>query len=233
MLKINNINIFYENIHAIRNLSLEVHAGEIVALIGANGAGKTTTLNAISGLIKIKNGEIKFLEKNIENKSPESILKLGIAHVPEGRKIFSKMTVLENLEIGAYTNKNSRKLKKIQEIYEMFPRLQERKNQISGTLSGGEQQMLAVGRALMSEPKFLMLDEPTMGLSPKFVNQVFEVIKNLSKSGVTIFLIEQNVNIALSCSNRAYVIENGSIVLSGNSHELISSDEIKKSYLGI
>ena len=233
MLKINNIDVFYENIHAIRNLSLEIHEGEIVSLIGANGAGKTTTLNAISGLIKIKNGGIRFLERNIENKSPESILKLGIAHVPEGRKIFSKMTVLENLEIGAYTNKNSRKLKKIQEIYEMFPRLQERKNQISGTLSGGEQQMLAVGRALMSEPKFLMLDEPTMGLSPKFVNQVFEIIKNLSKSGVTIFLIEQNVNIALSCSNRAYVIENGKIVLSGNSSDLISSDEIKKSYLGI
>ncbi|MBO6127153.1 MAG: ABC transporter ATP-binding protein [Clostridia bacterium] len=233
MLKINNIDVFYENIHAIRNLSLEIHEGEIVSLIGANGAGKTTTLNAISGLIKIKNGGIRFLERNIENKSPESILKLGIAHVPEGRKIFSKMTVLENLEIGAYTNKNSRKLKKIQEIYEMFPRLQERKNQISGTLSGGEQQMLAVGRALMSEPKFLMLDEPTMGLSPKFVNQVFEIIKNLSKSGVTIFLIEQNVNIVLSCSDRSYVIENGKIVLSGNSSDLISSDEIKKSYLGI
>ncbi len=230
MLKINNINVFYENIHAIRSLSLEVHEGEIVSLIGANGAGKTTTLNAISGLIKVKNGEIKFLDKNIENRPPEGILKLGIAHVPEGRKIFSKMTVLENLEIGAYTNKNS---KKIEEIYEMFPRLQERKNQIAGTLSGGEQQMLAIGRALMSEPKFLMLDEPTMGLSPKFVNQVFEVIKNLSKSGVTIFLIEQNVNIALSCSNRAYVIENGKIVLSGNSSELISSDEIKKSYLGM
>ena len=230
MLKVNNIDVFYENIHAIRNLSLEIHEGEIVSLIGANGAGKTTTLNAISGLTKVKNGEIKFLDKNIENNSPESILKLGISHVPEGRKIFNKMTVLENLEIGAYTNENS---KKIEEIYEMFPRLQERKNQIAGTLSGGEQQMLAVGRALMSEPKFIMLDEPTMGLSPKFVNQVFEVIKNLSKSGVTIFLIEQNVNIALSCSNRAYIIENGKIVLSGNSSDLISSDEIKKSYLGI
>ena len=194
MLKINNIDVFYDNIHAIRGLSLEIHKGEVVSLIGANGAGKTTTLNAISGLIKVKNGEIKFLGNNIENKSPESILKLGIAHVPEGRKIFSKMTVLENLEIGAYTSKNS---KKIEEIYDMFPRLKERKNQIAGTLSGGEQQMLAVGRALMSEPKFLMLDEPTMGLSPKFVNQVFEVIKNLSKSGVTIFLIEQNVNTIL------------------------------------
>lgn len=230
MLKINNIDVFYDNIHAIRGLSLEIHKGEVVSLIGANGAGKTTTLNAISGLIKVKNGEIKFLGNNIENKSPESILKLGIAHVPEGRKIFSKMTVLENLEIGAYTSKNS---KKIEEIYDMFPRLKERKNQIAGTLSGGEQQMLAVGRALMSEPKFLMLDEPTMGLSPKFVNQVFEVIKNLSKSGVTIFLIEQNVNIALSYSSRSYVIENGKIVLSGNSSDLISSDEIKKSYLGI
>ncbi len=230
MLKINNIDVFYDNIHAIRGLSLEIHKGEVVSLIGANGAGKTTTLNAISGLIKVKNGEIKFLGNNIENKSPESILKLGIAHVPEGRKIFSKMTVLENLEIGAYTSKNS---KKIEEIYDMFPRLKERKNQIAGTLSGGEQQMLAVGRALMSEPKFLMLDEPTMGLSPKFVNQVFEVIKNLSKSGVTIFLIEQNVNIALSYSSRSYVIENGKIVLSGNSSDLISSDDIKKSYLGI
>lgn len=230
MLKINNIDVFYDNIHAIRGLSLEIHKGEVVSLIGANGAGKTTTLNAISGLIKVKNGEIKFLGNNIENESPESILKLGIAHVPEGRKIFSKMTVLENLEIGAYTSKNS---KKIEEIYDMFPRLKERKNQIAGTLSGGEQQMLAVGRALMSEPKFLMLDEPTMGLSPKFVNQVFEVIKNLSKSGVTIFLIEQNVNIALSYSSRSYVIENGKIVLSGNSSDLISSEEIKKSYLGI
>ena len=230
MLKINNIDVFYDNIHAIRGLSLEIHEGEVVSLIGANGAGKTTTLNAISGLIKVKNGEIKFLGNNIENESPENILKLGIAHVPEGRKIFSKMTVLENLEIGAYTSKNS---KKIEEIYDMFPRLKERKNQIAGTLSGGEQQMLAVGRALMSEPKFLMLDEPTMGLSPKFVNQVFEVIKNLSKSGVTIFLIEQNVNIALSYSSRSYVIENGKIVLSGSSSDLISSDDIKKSYLGI
>ena len=230
MLKVNNIDVFYENIHAIRNLSLEIHEGEIVSLIGANGAGKTTTLNAISGLTKVKNGEIKFLDKNIENNSPESILKLGISHVPEGRKIFNKMTVLENLEIGAYTNENS---KKIEEIYEMFPRLQERKNQIAGTLSGGEQQMLAVGRALMSEPKFLMLDEPTMGLSPKFVNQVFEVIKNLSKSGVTILLIEQNVNIALSSSDRSYVIENGQIVLSGNSSELVEDEEIKNSYLGI
>ena len=231
MLKVNNIDVFYDNIHAIRDLSLEVHKGEIVSLIGANGAGKTTTLNAISGLKKIKNGQIQFLDKNIENSLPESILKMGIAHVPEGRKIFSKMSVLENLDIGGYTKKNTGN--KIKEIYEIFPRLEERKNQMAGTLSGGEQQMLAIGRALMSEPTLLMLDEPTMGLSPKFVKQVFEVIKNLSKSGVTILLIEQNVNIALSSSDRAYVIENGQIVLSGNSSELIEDDEIKNSYLGI
>ena len=231
MLRISNINVFYDNIHAIRNLNLEVHKGEVVSLIGANGAGKTTTLNAISGLKKVKDGEIKFLENNIENKSPESILKMGIAHVPEGRQIFGKMSVLENLEIGGYTKKNISS--KIKEVYEIFPRLEERKNQVAGTLSGGEQQMLAIGRALMSEPVLLMLDEPTMGLSPKFVNQVFDVIKNLSKSGVTILLIEQNVNIALSSSNRAYVIENGQIVLSGNSSELIEDDEVKKSYLGI
>lgn len=230
MLKINKINVFYDNIHAIQDLSLEVHEGEIVSLIGANGAGKTTTLNAISGLKSTKGGEITFCGQNIENKSPESILKLGLAHVPEGRKIFEKMSVLENLEIGGYIKKRS---SKIEEIYEIFPILKERKHQIAGTLSGGEQQMLAIGRALMSEPKFIMLDEPTMGLSPKFVKQVFEVIKSLSKSRITIFLIEQNVNIALSVSNRSYVIENGRIVLSGNSSELISKEEIKKSYLGI
>ena len=230
MLKVNKINVFYDNIHAIQDLSLEVHEGEIVSLIGANGAGKTTTLNAISGLKSIKSGEITFCGQNIDNKSPESILKLGLAHVPEGRKIFEKMSVLENLEIGGYIKKRSNK---IEEIYEIFPILKERKHQIAGTLSGGEQQMLAIGRALMSEPKFLMLDEPTMGLSPKFVKQVFEVIKSLAKSKITIFLIEQNVNIALSVSNRSYVIENGKIVLSGNSNELISKEEIKKSYLGI
>ena len=231
MLKVNNIDVFYDNIHAIRNLSLEVHKGEIVSLIGANGAGKTTTLNAISGLKKVKHGEIKFLDKNIESESPENILKMGIAHVPEGRKIFSKMSVLENLDIGGYTKKDTGN--KIKEIYEIFPRLEERKHQMAGTLSGGEQQMLAIGRALMSEPTLLMLDEPTMGLSPKFVKQVFEVIKNLSKSGVTILLIEQNVNIALSSSDRSYVIENGQIVLSGNSSELVEDEEIKNSYLGI
>lgn len=231
MLKVNNIDVFYDNIHAIRNLSLEVHKGEIVSLIGANGAGKTTTLNAISGLKKVKHGEIKFLDKNIESESPENILKMGIAHVPEGRKIFSKMSVLENLDIGGYTKKDTGK--KIKEIYEIFPRLEERKHQMAGTLSGGEQQMLAIGRALMSEPTLLMLDEPTMGLSPKFVKQVFEVIKNLSKSGVTILLIEQNVNIALSSSDRSYVIENGQIVLSGISSELVEDEEIKNSYLGI
>lgn len=231
MLKVNNIDVFYDNIHAIRNLSLEVHKGEIVSLIGANGAGKTTTLNAISGLKKVKHGEIKFLDKNIESESPENILKMGIAHVPEGRKIFSKMSVLENLDIGGYTKKDTGN--KIKEIYEIFPRLEERKHQMAGTLSGGEQQMLAIGRAMMSEPTLLMLDEPTMGLSPKFVKQVFEVIKNLSKSGVTILLIEQNVNIALSSSDRSYVIENGQIVLSGNSSELVEDEEIKNSYLGI
>ncbi len=230
MLKINKINVFYDNIHAIQDLSLEIHEGEIVSLIGANGAGKTTTLNAISGSKDIKSGEIIFCGQNIENKSPESILKLGLAHVPEGRKIFEKMSVLENLEIGGYIKK---KLSKIDKIYEIFPILKERKSQLAGTLSGGEQQMLAIGRALMSEPKFIMLDEPTMGLSPKFVKQVFEVIKSLSKSGMTIFLIEQNVNIALSVSNRSYVIENGKIVLSGNSNELICNDEIKNYYLGI
>lgn len=231
MLKIEDINIFYDNIHAVQNLSLEVHQGEVVSLMGANGAGKTTTLNAISGLKKIKSGKVKFLDNYIENTAPEKILKLGIAHVPEGRKIFAKMTVLENLEIGGYINKNPNE--KIKKIYEIFPKLEERKQQFAGTLSGGEQQMLAMGRALMSNPKLLMLDEPTMGLAPIFVTKIFEVIKELSKTGISILLVEQNVSLALSASDRSYVIENGKIVISGYSKDLVSNDEIKKSYLGI
>jgi branched-chain amino acid transport system ATP-binding protein len=230
MLKVDNINVYYGKIHAISDISFEVNDGEIVSLIGANGAGKTTTLHTISGLLRSTTGKIEFNEHNITHTDPHKLINYGIAHVPEGRHVFLQMSVYENLEMGAY----STKLKKedLERVYTLFPRLEERKNQIAGTLSGGEQQMLAMGRAIMSHPKLLMLDEPSMGLSPILVDQIFSIIKDLHEQGTTILLVEQNAGKALKISDRAYVLESGRIVLSGTGKELSESDAIKKAYLG-
>ena len=230
MLKVDNINVYYGKIHAISDISFEVNDGEIVSLIGANGAGKTTTLHTISGLLRSTTGKIEFNEHNITHTDPHKLINYGIAHVPEGRHVFLQMSVYENLEMGAY----STKLKKedLERVYTLFPRLEERKNQIAGTLSGGEQQMLAMGRAIMSHPKLLMLDEPSMGLSPILVDQIFSIIKDLHEQGTTILLVEQNAGKALNISDRAYVLESGRIVLSGTGKELSESDAIKKAYLG-
>lgn len=231
MLEVNNINVYYGNIHALKDVSFKVNDGEIVALIGANGAGKSTTLKTVSGLLRSKTGDILFGGKSIAHVEPFRLVSSGIAHVPEGRRIFSQMTVQENLEMGAYTRKSGVK-EDIADIFERFPRLKHRKNQIAGTLSGGEQQMLAMGRALMSHPKLLMLDEPSMGLAPILVQQIFDIIAELHKSGTTILLVEQNAEMALAIADRAYVFESGRIVLSGTGAELASSDQIKQAYLG-
>lgn len=230
MLKVDNINVYYGKIHAISNISFEVNDGEIVSLIGANGAGKTTTLHTISGLLRSTTGKIEFNGHNITHTDPHKLISYGMAHVPEGRHVFLQMSVYENLEMGAY----STKLKKedLERVYTLFPRLEERKNQVAGTLSGGEQQMLAMGRAIMSHPKLLMLDEPSMGLSPILVDQIFSIIKDLHEQGTTILLVEQNAGKALKISDRAYVLESGRIVLSGTGKELSESDAIKKAYLG-
>lgn len=231
ILSIENINVYYGQIHALKDISLKVNEGEIVALIGANGAGKTTTLRTISGLLRSKTGSIKFMGDEISHTDAHKLVSMGIAHVPEGRRIFLQMTVQENLEMGAYTN--SANLKSgIEDVYERFPRLKHRMNQIAGTLSGGEQQMLAMGRALMSKPKLMMLDEPSMGLAPILVQQIFDIIKELHKAGTTILLVEQNAEMALEVADRAYVLETGKIKLSGTGTELAQSDEIKKAYLG-
>ncbi len=231
MLNIDNINVYYGQIHALKDVSLEVKEGEIVALIGANGAGKSTTLRAISGLLRSRTGSISLMGDDISKTEACKLVSKGLAHVPEGRRIFLQMTVLENLEMGAYTKPDNVKAG-IQDVFERFPRLKHRKDQIAGTLSGGEQQMLAMGRALMSKPKLLMLDEPSMGLAPILVQQIFDIIKELHKSGTTILLVEQNAEMALDIADRAYVLESGRIKLSGTGHELAQSDEIKKAYLG-
>ena len=231
MLKVDNINVYYGKIHALKDVSIEVNDGEIVALIGANGAGKSTTLKTISGLLRSKTGSITFMDENISHTDAYKLVPKGIAHVPEGRHVFLQMTVQENLELGAYTNSKYTK-EGIQDIYHRFPRLKHRKNQIAGTLSGGEQQMLAMGRALMSQPKLIMMDEPSMGLAPILVDQIFEIINDLHKSGTTILLVEQNAEMALKIADRAYVLESGKITLSGTGSELAQSDEIKKAYLG-
>lgn len=231
MLNVDNINVYYGQIHALRDVSLEVKEGEIVALIGANGAGKSTTLRAISGLLRSRTGSISLMGEDISKTEACKLVSKGLAHVPEGRRIFLQMTVLENLEMGAYTKPDNVKAG-IQDVFERFPRLKHRKYQIAGTLSGGEQQMLAMGRALMSKPKLLMLDEPSMGLAPILVQQIFDIIKELHKSGTTILLVEQNAEMALDIADRAYVLESGIIKLSGTGHELAQSDEIKKAYLG-
>ncbi len=231
LLKVDDINVYYGQIHALKGVSLDVNNGEIVALIGANGAGKTTTLRTISGLLRSKTGGITFDGQFISHTEAHKLVPMGIAHVPEGRHVFLQMTVQENLEMGAYTNASYTK-EGIADVFERFPRLKHRKNQIAGTLSGGEQQMLAMGRALMSRPKLLMLDEPSMGLSPILVQQIFDIIKELHRAGTTILLVEQNAEMALRIADRAYVLETGRIKLSGTGEELAKSDEIRKAYLG-
>ena len=231
MLKVDNINVYYGSIHAINDISFEVNQGEIVTLIGANGAGKSTTLQTVSGLLRSKTGSITFLDERIDHLPAHKLVAKGLAQVPEGRRIFLQMSVMENLQMGAYTSKGNTK-EDLENVFERFPRLKERTNQIAGTLSGGEQQMLAMGRALMSRPKLLMLDEPSMGLAPILVEQIFDIIKELHKAGSTILLVEQNAEMALKVANRAYVLESGRITLTGTGAELAASDQIKKAYLG-
>ncbi len=233
MLKLDKIDVYYGAIHALKNLSLEVNEGEIVTLIGANGAGKSTTLKTISGLIRPKNGDVLFNDQSIISVPAQNIVKMGISQVPEGRRIFANLTVLENLEMGAYLRKDKAGIKETMEkVFDKFPRLKERLSQRAGTLSGGEQQMLAMGRALMSQPKLLLLDEPSMGLAPILVKEIFSIIKEINDQGTTILLVEQNANMALSIASRAYVLETGRIVASGSASELLASEQIKKAYLG-
>ena len=233
MLEIKDIEVYYGMIQAIKGISFEVNEGEVIALIGANGAGKTTTLNTITGLLSPKKGSVIFEGKDITKVPAHKIVSLGIAHVPEGRRVFAELTVYENLKMGAYTRKDKDEIEKTLEmVYKRFPRLEERKNQLAGTLSGGEQQMLAMGRALMSHPKIIVMDEPSMGLSPILVNEIFDIIQEVSKGGTTVLLVEQNAKKALSIADRAYVLETGRIVLEGDAKVLMNDDSIKKAYLG-
>ena len=233
MLDIKDINVYYGAIHAIKGISLTVNEGEIVTLIGANGAGKSTTLRTVSGLLTPKEGEIKFLGETISGLPAQDIVRAGISQVPEGRRIFANMTVMENLELGAYIRTDKDGIEKdYQMVFERFPRLAERKEQQAGTLSGGEQQMLAMGRALMSRPKLLLLDEPSMGLAPLLIREIFNIIVGINKAGTTVLLVEQNANMALSIANRAYVLETGRITLSGDAKELAASEDVRKAYLG-
>ncbi|PKR83286.1 ABC transporter ATP-binding protein [Heyndrickxia camelliae] len=233
MLKVENINVYYGNIQALKGVSLEINQGEIVTLIGANGAGKSTLLKTISGLLKPKTGEVLYEGKSISGKAAQTIVKQGISHVPEGRRIFANMSVIENLELGAFLRKDKIGIREdLEKVFQLFPRLYERKKQSAGTLSGGEQQMLAMGRALMAKPRLLLLDEPSMGLAPLLVKTIFRIIEEISQTGTTILLVEQNANMALSIANRAYVIETGRVVLSGTPDELNESDQVKSAYLG-
>ena len=233
MLKVEGLNVFYGAIHALHDISFHVESGEIVTLIGANGAGKTTTLHTISGLIRQKSGDITFKGKNLSSIQPHKLVSMGLSQVPEGRRVFAQMSVLENLEMGAYTRKNSNELKDdLEMVFSHFPRLKERIKQVAGTLSGGEQQMLAMGRALMSHPDLLMLDEPSMGLSPILVQEIFTIIQEINKAGTTILLVEQNAHMALSIADRAYVLETGHIVMEGAAKELLTNDDVRKAYLG-
>jgi len=233
MLKVKNLNVYYGSIHALHDISFEVKQGEILSLIGANGAGKTTILQSISRLIPAKSGECIFDNTNLFTVPPHKIVGLGMAHVPEGRRVFANLTVLENLEMGAYTRRDKAEINRdLEMVYSKFPRLSERRKQLAGTLSGGEQQMLAMGRALMSKPKMILMDEPSMGLSPILVKEIFNIIKEVNSTGVTICLVEQNAKMALSISDRAYVIETGNIVLHGKSKELLENEDVKKAYLG-
>ncbi|MDD6800031.1 MAG: ABC transporter ATP-binding protein [Firmicutes bacterium] len=232
MLKVENINCYYGAIHAVKDVSFEVKSGEIITLIGANGAGKSTILKTISGMMRSKTGSITFEGNNISSKPEHKLIREGLSHVPEGRRIFLQLTVEENLAMGAYTKPRSSISGNIARVYDIFPRLKERRRQIAGTLSGGEQQMLAIGRAIMAEPKLIMMDEPSMGLAPLLVNQIFEIIIELNKQGTTILLVEQNARMALKIASRAYVLETGRIVLSGSSGALLSDDSVKRAYLG-
>ena len=232
ILDVKDINVFYGAIHAIKDISFHVDEGEIVTLIGANGAGKSTTLNTIPGLLRSKTGDIEFLGSSIAKTAPNKIVSQGLVMVPEGRRIFLGLTVEENLEMGAYTRPKTEIKDSLEKVYELFPRLRERRTQIGGTLSGGEQQMLAMGRSLMAKPKLIMLDEPSMGLAPLLVDLIFEIIADLHKGGATILLVEQNAQAALSIADRAYVLETGNIVKTGKGSELISDPDIKKAYLG-
>ena len=233
MLKIDNIHVYYGAIHALKGVSLEVKAGEIVTLIGANGAGKSTTLRTVSGLLAPKSGGISFLGENIAGMPAHEIVKRGISQVPEGRRIFAEMSVQENLEMGAFTRKDKAGVEKDFEIvYNRFPRLKERRKQQAGTLSGGEQQMLAMGRALMSRPKLLLLDEPSMGLAPLLIKEIFSIIEDINREGTTVLLVEQNANMALSIAHRAYVMETGRITLQGAAKDLAASEDVRKAYLG-
>ncbi len=233
MLTINDLHVYYGVIQAIKGISFEVNEGEVIALIGANGAGKTTILHTITGLIAARSGSIIFQGQKLTKTPAHRIVKMGIAHVPEGRRIFSHLTVYENLQLGAYTRGDKAEIEaSLETVYRRFPRLKERKNQVAGTLSGGEQQMLAIGRALMSRPKLILMDEPSMGLSPILVSEIFDIIKSISEGGTTVLLVEQNAKKALTIADRAYVLETGKIVLSGNAQDLINDESVKKAYLG-
>ena len=233
MLEIKYLEVYYGMIQAIKGVSFEVNEGEVIALIGANGAGKTTILHTITGLLEAKKGTVTFDGKDITKVPAHRIVTMGMAHVPEGRRVFSNLTVFQNLKMGAYTRKDKTEIEEsLKTVYKRFPRLEERQNQLAGTLSGGEQQMLAMGRALMSHPRIILMDEPSMGLSPIFVNEIFDIIKKVSAGGTTVLLVEQNAKKALSISDRGYVLETGNIVLSGKSDELLNNDSIKKAYLG-
>ena len=232
ILTVDNINVYYGSIHAIKGISFEVNAGEIVTLIGANGAGKSTTLNTISGLLRSRTGSIQFMGEDLGKLPPHKTLSKGLALVPEGRRIFLQMTVQENLDMGAYTQPASTIAPNKEKVFELFPRLKERRKQLAGTMSGGEQQMLAMGRALMSNASMLMLDEPSMGLSPLLVQEIFDIIRNIHKEGMTILLVEQNAQMALSVADRAYVLETGRVVMDGTGAELLTNERVRSAYLG-
>ena len=233
MLEVKDLQVYYGMIEAIKGVSFHVEEGEVIALIGANGAGKTTILHTVSGLLSPKKGSVTFEGTDITKIPGHKIVSMGMAHVPEGRRVFAQLSVLQNLKMGAYTRKDKQEIEEtLQMVFKRFPRLEERQNQLAGTLSGGEQQMLAMGRALMSHPKIILMDEPSMGLSPIFVNEIFEIIKEVSNSGTTVLLVEQNAKKALSIADRAYVLETGNIVLEGKASDLLNDDSIKKAYLG-
>ena len=233
MREVRDLQVYYGMIHAIKGISFDVNQGEVIALIGANGAGKTTTLHTITGLLAPKSGSVLFEGKDITKVPAHKIVSMGMAHVPEGRRVFAELSVYENLKMGAYTRKDKKEIEEsLANVYKRFPRLEERKNQMAGTLSGGEQQMLAMGRALMSKPKIILMDEPSMGLSPIFVNEIFDIIRAVSESGTTVLLVEQNAKKALSISDRAYVLETGTITMSGKAKDLLEDEAVKKAYLG-
>lgn len=233
MLEVKDLSVYYGVIQALKGISFEVNEGEVIALIGANGAGKTTSLHAVSGLLTPKSGTITFEGKDITKTPSHKIVSLGMSHVPEGRRVFSQLSVYDNLKMGAFTRKEKKEIEdSLQNVYKRFPRLEERKNQLAGTLSGGEQQMLAMGRALMASPKIILMDEPSMGLSPIMVSEIFDIIKSISASGTTVLLVEQNAKKALSIADRGYVLETGNIILEGKASELLSDDKVRKAYLG-